>query len=141
MKCSECKLDKFEDQFGWRNKKRGKRHPCCKDCHNTKYGVRGYHKTPKRKAQIAGRSKRVRVIARQWKKLYLKAHSCVDCGEDRYYVLDFDHIKKKIDKNHMITKMVTHGVPIERLENEAAKCEIRCANCHRARHHFKRQKE
>ncbi len=53
--------------------------------------------------------------------------SCVDCGESDPLVLDFDHVRGK--KKFSLGRAYEHG----RLQvlDELAKCEIRCANCHR----------
>ena len=58
-----------------------------------------------------------------------KAGGCVDCGIKDPRVLDFDHIHGA--KLASIAKLAgTAGLPT-RLLNEIAKCEVRCANCHR----------
>jgi len=43
----------------------------------------------------------------------LAKERCVDCGESDRVVLEFDHVRGK------------------KIEQEMAKCEVRCANCHR----------
>lgn len=59
--------------------------------------------------------------------LYLIEHPCVDCGENDPVVLEFDHIRDK--------KAFTIGSCLHydwsKIENEIAKCEIRCSNCHK----------
>ena len=62
---------------------------------------------------------------------FLTEHPCVDCGESRLETLDFDHVrgKKIINISHLLRR----GAPIPALEEEIAKCEVRCANCHRVR--------
>ncbi len=60
---------------------------------------------------------------------YLREHPCVDCGIDDIRVLDFDHVWGK--KLRAVTRMARSGVSIAKLQEEIAKCEIRCANCHR----------
>ncbi|MFZ1018790.1 MAG: hypothetical protein WAN39_13065 [Candidatus Cybelea sp.] len=62
---------------------------------------------------------------------YLKGRGCVECGENDLRVLDFDHVRGKKEGN--VSVMVGYGVSWERLSAELAKCEIRCANCHRKR--------
>jgi hypothetical protein len=57
----------------------------------------------------------------------LRAASCVDCGEDDPVVLDFDH---RGDKDDEIAKLA-NSCGLARLEREIAKCDVRCANCHR----------
>ncbi|HEY8731110.1 MAG TPA: hypothetical protein VIN69_03915 [Candidatus Limnocylindria bacterium] len=59
---------------------------------------------------------------------YLLEHPCVDCGEPNLVVLDFDHLR---DKRWSITYMVSGGFPWSTIETEIAKCQVRCANCHR----------
>lgn len=58
---------------------------------------------------------------------YLSTHPCVDCGETRWEVLEFDHIK---DKKYSISNMIAKS-SIATLSAEIEKCEVRCANCHR----------
>jgi hypothetical protein len=60
---------------------------------------------------------------------HLRAHPCVDCGEANIIVLEFDHIGD--DKHFSISDAVRHGYSMTKLKNEIAKCEVRCANCHR----------
>lgn len=57
--------------------------------------------------------------------------SCKDCGEKDPRVLDFDHLG---DKKFEISQMVNrHTRSWKAIEEEMAKCEIVCANCHRKR--------
>lgn len=59
--------------------------------------------------------------------LEAKASGCVDCGEMDPVVLDFDHIG---GKTFNVARM-SGRTSYEALRAEIAKCEIRCANCHR----------
>lgn len=73
--------------------------------------------------------KKARLRNRRFVYQYLAAHPCVDCGESNVLVLEFDHVRgtKKNDVAHMV-----HGShSLETLRREIAKCEVRCANCHR----------
>jgi hypothetical protein len=67
---------------------------------------------------------------------YLACHPCVDCGHDDVDVLEFDHRDPK-DKSFNISKR--RGETLKALEAEVAKCDIRCANCHRKRHAAERR--
>lgn len=61
---------------------------------------------------------------------YLEAHPCIDCGESDPVVLDFDHVRgaKVADVKRLVAG--SH-VSLRRVLEEIAKCEVRCANCHR----------
>jgi len=62
----------------------------------------------------------------EWK----RTHPCVDCGEADPVVLDFDHRDRKT-KFKTLNIMSHRGASIETIKTEIAKCDIRCANCHR----------
>ncbi len=54
---------------------------------------------------------------------------CVDCGYDEFLdALEFDHLK---DKTAQMARLI--GKSWERALEEAQKCEVVCANCHRVR--------
>jgi hypothetical protein len=74
-------------------------------------------------------SKIARVRIRTHINTHLKANPCVDCGETNIIVLEFDHTGD--DKHFSISDAVRKGYSIKKVENEIAKCEVRCANCHR----------
>lgn len=66
----------------------------------------------------------------------LDAKWCVDChrsvSEDTCCGFDFDHIDEK-SKVACVSVMVASCAPITRIEQEIAKCQLRCANCHQKR--------
>jgi hypothetical protein len=68
---------------------------------------------------------------------YLTGHPCIDCGEADPFVLEFDHVKGPKRRN--ICDIVSMGWSLATLEDEIAKCVVRCANCHRRKtaHQFK----
>jgi hypothetical protein len=93
----------------------------------------------RRTARRAGHFRATRVPPASWdayqrrNNLYLlellDRSPCVDCGENDSVVLEFDHVDgKRAD----VTRLAM-GCGLERLEREIARCEIRCANCHRLR--------
>lgn len=81
-----------------------------------------------------------KAVARNKKFLrgYAAEHGCADCGEDDWVVLEFDHVRGK--KRGDLARMANQGVSIDTLKKEIAKCEVRCANCHRRVTHKRRQR-
>src|SRR5688500_18928461 len=66
---------------------------------------------------------------------YLLDHPCVDCDEADPIVLDFDHRDPSTKRNEVARLAATKSWP--QVLAEIAKCDVRCANCHRrktARH-------
>lgn len=64
---------------------------------------------------------------------YLQEHPCVDCSCEDILVLEYDHVRG--DKHAELWKLISKGSSLARLHAERAKCEIRCANCHRRKSH------
>ncbi len=60
----------------------------------------------------------------------LAGSGCVDCGERDACVLEFDHIGEKTGG---VMRLARKEVSLLRLEQEIARCEARCVNCHRRR--------
>lgn len=65
---------------------------------------------------------------RQFARKYLASHPCVDCGESDPVVLEFDHVRGTKVKD-VSAMMKSHSIEV--IRREIAKCEVRCANCHR----------
>lgn len=127
IKCCRCKKEKTDISFNFKYKKLGIRAKACKEC--TRSEVRK-HYYDNHEYYIFKANKRNRIIREfnrilVWK--YLSAHPCIDCGEADPIVLEFDHMENKIDSIACVKRMYT----TRSLEKEIAKCEIRCANCHR----------
>jgi len=60
---------------------------------------------------------------------YLLAHPCMDCGEADPVVLEFDHVRG--EKVGSLSNMAIRRFSLAKLAAEVAKCEVRCANCHK----------
>lgn len=69
-----------------------------------------------------GNTEYIRNIKRQSK--------CVDCGFGDWRCLDFDHLPK-YEKSATIGGTRVMHWSRKRIDAEIAKCEVRCANCHR----------
>lgn len=86
------------------------------------------------KAKVKARAREhtdtMRRRVRAWLLEYLQTHHCVDCGESNPIVLEFDH-HTPTDKHFNIGDATSRGFSLKRVIAEVAKCEVRCANCHR----------
>jgi lysyl-tRNA synthetase class I len=61
---------------------------------------------------------------------------CMDCKEYYpYYVMDFDHVRGKKHKNVM---ELIPTLSKKKIDEEIAKCEVVCSNCHRIRTHIRK---
>ena len=124
--CSKCKQAKSLGEFGKNKKRTDGLQPYCKKC-SSQIHKEHYQRSKKRKSDIA----QARDFTRRRNKTiiwnYLLDNPCVDCGESDPIVLEFDHQR---NKEQEVSTMV-NGASVERLMNEIAKCEVRCANCHR----------
>ena len=61
---------------------------------------------------------------------YLLEHPCGDCGERDVRVLDFDHEPGHVKRKDIAALVAACGRWSD-IEAEIAKCEVRCASCHR----------
>ena len=57
---------------------------------------------------------------------------CTDCGvQYPHYVTDYDHLGKS-EKINTISRLINGG-SFKKIDEEIAKCDLVCANCHRIR--------
>jgi len=102
----------------------------CRECFAA-YGREYYRKNREaQKARLLRNTAARRADNKRQMIEYLRAHPCVDCGESDIVVLQFDHLA---DKEREVSSMLAGGWSWAAIEKEIAKCEIRCANCHRLR--------
>ena len=130
-KCTGCGLERPTSEFPIKNKNTGRRGTRCRACRSA-YGKLHYEmNADKYKARTRARRHRERDSYWSWLMNYLASHPCVDCGETDPVVLQFDHRDGTM-------KVATIGELLNRaswktLLDEVAKCDVRCANCHRLR--------
>jgi hypothetical protein len=110
----------------------------CANCH----AARTYRRLLTGDRAVSGTSGRLEEKRRYWRghaKLLeqLRDVPCADCGV-RFpsYVMQFDH-RDSSAKNYTVTRMIGRTGRARILE-EAAKCDIVCANCHRERTYHRR---
>jgi hypothetical protein len=128
--CPGCgEVRDAEWDFNWRHKERGIRQTQCKYC--LSQVSKRHYKNNKQSYLDRVRTREVLVIEDNQKRLadHLHRHPCVDCGQTDIRVLEFDHVYG--NKLNNIARMVGEGFSWSTIEAEIAKCEVRCANCHR----------
>jgi hypothetical protein len=101
--------------------------PRCKCCAAEYYAVNRDRLYP----AIRERKQRVVLETARFVWGYLIEHPCVDCSERDPLVLEFDHVRGI--KRMAIANMIREGYGLRMVKLEIAKCEVRCANCHRRR--------
>jgi hypothetical protein len=100
----------------------------CRDCF-AEANASNYRRNHEReKARLLRQSAARRAENRRRAVDYLRLHPCVDCGETDIQVLQFDHLA---DKRFDLGRMISGSWSWAAVEREIAKCEVRCANCHR----------
>jgi lysozyme family protein len=127
-KCSHCKTLKAIQSFPIDNRIRDGHAYRCKECQ--KIFAKLHYQKYKHKYKANQKKNRLEKGAFIYN--YKKTHPCVDCGEKDPIVLDFDH-RNPEDKTGNISRMATNRTSIKNLKKEIAKCDLRCANCHRRR--------
>jgi len=127
--CRVCSVSKALVEFALRDANTGRRQWICKACF-TIYS-RAYYEAHRPQYLMHKRRNLRRYRARNRAHVleYLSGKGCIDCGEADAQVLEFDHIGGA--KRDSIAQLVQDGVSIQVLDDELAKCAVRCANCHR----------
>ena len=127
--CSKCKMTKDVAEFSFRSKSKGTRHSYCLDCGRI-LAKNHYAKNVSYYVSKARVRRNILINAINEKLFnYLENHPCIDCGESDPVVLEFDHVRGK--KSYNVSTMCWLALPWNSLMREIAKCEVRCANCHR----------
>jgi len=120
-------IEKDIEEFAWKNQAAGRRHARCRTCvsavsreHYAKFRDDYLERTKRRRGKCREENQR-RILE------YLSLHPCVDCGETDVVVLEFDH---RGNKSFTVAYMMQF-IQWPKMEAEIAKCDVRCANCHR----------
>ena len=126
-RCPGCERVLPMEEFHRNARKADGRQSHCRDCKRRHYEANRerYYVSIKRSTLRTRATNRTRVAA------YLREHACVDCGESDPAVLEFDHVRGV--NRTAISVMVYNGFSWASIAAEIAKCEVRCANCHRRR--------
>ena len=93
--------------------------------------MRNYRKRrPEYAAKNDADTKALRKVKTDFIRDYKSAHGCVDCGEKDWIVLELDHRDPSL-KVLQPANMSRNSW--DKIHEELAKCDVRCANCHRRR--------
>lgn len=130
--CTQCGQTKPIEGFSIRSKVKGTYHAACKECYKviTRRHYRANSADYKRRSKARRLSYRAEIRRKVF--AYFAEHPCVDCGISNPIVLDFDH-RTGTNKMDTIAELVNRQFPWEKILEEIAKCDVRCANCHRIR--------
>lgn len=130
--CNRCHIVKEDSEFAFRNKAKGKLQPYCKECKREidKELYTSNHSDRKRK--IRNRQNKVQTNLKELLTDIKKKSKCTICGESRWWVLDFHHIR---DKRFEVSSLARRGCSLETFKEEIDKCIVVCANCHRDLHY------
>jgi hypothetical protein len=141
--CATCGEFKSLDQYSWRNQKKGRRWGTCKDCQSGQRKKWYEANKETHKASVRDNKKKAIQLAQQYVWDYLSTHPCVGDGtspcpnrETDPVVLEFDHVRGR--KKMAVSNLVKEGYSISVIQEEIAKCVVRCANCHRKKTHKER---
>lgn len=124
--CNKCNTEKPVEEF---NKKRNGYQPFCKLCDRAASKARYHKDRESHKLRVRERNLRVIQESKDYVMNLLLKSKCVDCGNSDPRVLEFDHVRGT--KEYNVSNLIGAAHPIQRIIDEIAKCEIRCANCHR----------
>ena len=127
--CIVCKLDRPLSDYNKNKTTRDGYQRHCRECSHARFREY-YRRNPfKQRAAVKERNKRVKSETQAYILDYLLGHPCVDCGEADPIVLEFDHVRGL--KRANVSKMVGWNGSLGPIKEEIAKCDVRCANCHR----------
>lgn len=127
--CSGCDQEKEATEFAFKNKARGTLQRWCRVCQaaaNRKHYLNNKQiyitrAITRQQSIVEGNRNRIHT--------YLSTHPCIDCGNTDIHALKFDYVQET--KGKSIVQQMHDAVSWSIIENEIAKCEVRCANCHR----------
>lgn len=122
-----CNISKSVTEFGKNSSKSDKLQTHCKSCRSSRGKTWYAQNTHVQKSRAYPRNKSVLLENRKRIYEYLSQHPCVDCGESRPVVLEFDHVRGV--KRMAVASMTRYSW--KSISEEISKCEVRCANCHR----------
>lgn len=126
--CNKCNLEQIEENFPFKDKKKGKRQNTCKMCH--KIYVDNHYQQNKQVYKDKAKRNDKKYLDEFIK--YKKSLNCIDCQisfAEQHWICDFHHIDRTTKKKE-VSSIAKNG---KQLREELKKCIPLCANCHRKR--------
>jgi len=125
--CTRCKLVLPSSSFTARKDRPGQYQTMCIPC-NRAYQKEHYRKN---RADYISKAASYKETIKDRIREIKSSTPCVDCG-NRYHFsqMDFDHLDED-DKSFALSRSMDHSW--RAIEQEMAKCDLLCANCHRLR--------
>ena len=131
LRCSACRVEKPTAFFSFDSRRRGTLNSYCRPCHAAYRRAHYLANKPDYVRRAIAQVRQRRDVNRREIVRYLAAHPCVDCGVTNPVVLEFDH--RDPDQKLMSVANMRTSRRWPRVLAEIAKCDVRCANCHRRR--------
>lgn len=126
--CHICDTTKPRSEFNKQTAKKDGLQTRCRQCqadHSRNY----FKEHPERLVSLTALKDARRLAGQAYVRDHLQSHPCVDCGENDWVILEFDHVRGK--KRLEVAILVGSGYSLGAIKDEVAKCEVRCSNCHR----------
>lgn len=127
--CPRCDKTLSVADFGRSKRRKDGLQGECKKCRNT-YAAKWYAKnkdTHGARTALWRAENRKKVEDFLWE---LFDNNPCPCGESDPVVLDLDHLDPT-EKEFAIGEAIGLGISLARVKQEAKKCQVLCANCHR----------
>lgn len=125
--CYRCKVEQPTSLFRKNSKQADGLHSWCTPCF-AKYEADRYQNGDRARKERNKANTIERSRTHIWN--YLLNNPCVDCGQTDPRVLEFDH-RDDLTKSYNVSEMFP--LSLSKINEEIAKCDVRCANCHRIR--------
>jgi hypothetical protein len=131
IKCRICKIEKNLSEFNKDSRKKNGYSTFCKTCKKEIDNI----SYMKRKDKISLRKlNNISEIREEY--LNIKNDlSCIKCGENKHYMIDFHHINNE-NKEFTIGTKLWQSLNIEIVKLEIDKCVVLCSNHHREFHYL-----
>lgn len=125
--CTRCKQDKEVTEFYKTVRMKDGLQPSCKSCMNVSYNQSRKKKQPHYQKIARLRGRKNIDLMREWK----EARGCKCCGENFGPCLELHHLDPEQKENDPSTLAISS---FNAFLQEAEKCIVLCANCHRKVH-------